>query len=163
MRRMLPGALALMSLSGCAASVEFSKALESNGVAGKSWRTPYFVDSEIYQPGFQTRSNFGALVSDFDIATYGTSLQLVTSHWDPLTTSTYRGYGRLYQDEVGWSDFGPDFGQIAADGSVTWTGLKGMKMPYRVTLLDDDRMRVEYLDGSGGVKRIHWYLPANQP
>jgi hypothetical protein len=52
-------------------------------------------------------------------------------------------------------------GQVAADGSVTWAGVKGMQFPYRVSLLDDDRMRVEYLDKSGGVKRTLWYLPAD--
>ena len=51
-------------------------------------------------------------------------------------------------------------GQVAADGSVTWTGVKGMKLPFRVALLNDERMRVDYLDKSGGVKSSLWYLPA---
>ena len=50
-------------------------------------------------------------------------------------------------------------GQIASDGSVTWTGVKGIKLPFRVALLGDERMRVDYLDKSGGVKNSLWYLP----
>ncbi len=48
-------------------------------------------------------------------------------------------------------------GQVATDGSVTWVGAKGMKLPFRVSLLDDDRMRVDYLDKAGGVKNSLWY------
>ena len=54
-------------------------------------------------------------------------------------------------------------GRIAADGSVTWTGVKGMNLPFRVALLDDERMRVDYLDKAGGVKNSLWYLPPPKP
>jgi hypothetical protein len=50
-------------------------------------------------------------------------------------------------------------GQVASDGSVTWTGVKGMKLPFRVALLEDERMRVDYLDKSGGVKNSLVYQP----
>lgn len=120
MRRALSLATLLCLLSGCAASIEFDGEFVSNGVTGKSWQTPYFVDAPIYQPGAQSRSE---LVKDFDVALFGTKAQVVASLWDPLTTSTYRGYARLYEDAVGWSPFGADFGQIATDGTNSLTSV----------------------------------------
>jgi len=75
-----------------------------------------------------------------------------------ITRGATPGELLLTGDSMGNKQWG---GQIAADGSVTWVGVKGMKLPFRVAVLDDDRMRVDYLDKAGGVKRTVWYLPAD--
>ena len=112
-------ATVVLTGGGCAANLTFdSPSPLGSGVEGKSWQVPYFVDTPLYIPEALNVSPSFALDMDFAAATSGNNIQLVGSWWDASTalpSPTYRGYGRLYQDGIGWSGLGPNFGQIASD------------------------------------------------
>jgi len=52
-------------------------------------------------------------------------------------------------------------GTVDAEGSVTWThGTGGMfALPFRVALLEDGRLRRDYLKSTGETRGSDWYLP----
>jgi hypothetical protein len=107
-----------LAASACGPSVEdfTSPGALGDGVMGKQWQTPYFLDGNLYAPGSQSSAN---LFKGYDaVAVDAQTIQLGVTFKDPLS-GLNKAYAREYVDGAGWAPAGSNFLIAAADGGTS--------------------------------------------
>jgi hypothetical protein len=103
--------------SACAPSIDFnSPTALAEGVRGKVWHAPYWVDQGLYTPAALSSNQ---LIRAFDAAVSGTQAQVVGT-WRDQNQTDYAGFARRYVDGQGWIEAAPT--QIISSAGVASMG-----------------------------------------